>query len=92
MPADLLETELFGSERQLHTGSRNGLGKIERAERGTIFLDEITEMPLALQGQIDGGFAGQGSGCSDGDKTASADVEFSLPRAPALTELSRRKN
>ena len=33
-------------------GGRTGLGKIERAEKGTIFLDEITEMPMALQARV----------------------------------------
>ncbi len=48
MPADLLEAELFGSSG---TG-RAGAGKFERAERGTIFLDEITEMPPAVQSRL----------------------------------------
>ncbi len=52
MPGDLLETELFGSERVISQAGRNGLGKIERAEEGTIFLEEITEMPLALQARF----------------------------------------
>jgi two-component system response regulator AtoC len=44
MPSDLLENELFGS--------RNAAGKIERAQKGTIFLDDITEMPLAIQSKL----------------------------------------
>ena len=52
MPADLLENELFGNERSVVNGGRTGLGKIERAEKGTIFLDEITEMPMALQARV----------------------------------------
>ena len=52
MPADLLENELFGNERSVVNGGRTGLGKIERAEKGTIFLDEITEMPIALQARV----------------------------------------
>ncbi len=50
MPADLLESELFGSEATPQRGAR--IGKFERAEKGTIFLDEITEMPLALQTRL----------------------------------------
>ena len=52
MPGDLLETELFGSEGTTSHAGRNGVGKIERAEKGTIFLEEITEMPLALQARF----------------------------------------
>jgi propionate catabolism operon transcriptional regulator len=47
----LLEAELFGYEEGSFTGSRRGghAGLFESAHRGTIFLDEIGEMPLALQ-------------------------------------------
>lgn len=51
MPAELLETELFGNGHN-GNGGPNGHGKFERAERGTIFLDEITEMPLNLQARL----------------------------------------
>jgi two-component system, NtrC family, response regulator AtoC len=47
MPGELLEAELFGSERGLSSGS--AAGKFECAEKGTIFIDEIAEMPLSLQ-------------------------------------------
>ena len=51
MPADLLEIELFGRE-MARTGlrrlGRTGLGKLEIGEKGTLLLDEITEMPLAI--------------------------------------------
>lgn len=49
MPGDLLDAELFGSERNIFSNGRNGVAKFERAERGTLFLDEIAEMPLELQ-------------------------------------------
>jgi two-component system, NtrC family, response regulator AtoC len=53
MPGELLEAELFGSERKSTTHSgRTGPGKLERAEKGTIFLDEIAEMPPALQARL----------------------------------------
>lgn len=52
MPADLLETELFGTDRAAVANGRLMPGKLERAEKGTIFLDEITEMPVALQGWL----------------------------------------
>jgi two-component system, NtrC family, response regulator AtoC len=53
MPADLMETELFGEDRASSPGNGRTIpGKLERAEKGTIFLDEITEMPPALQARL----------------------------------------
>lgn len=53
IPKDLLESELFGSERGSFTGStERKVGKFEQAHQGTIFLDEIGDMPLELQAKI----------------------------------------
>ena len=50
LPAALVESELFGRERGAYTGSDSRqLGRFELADGGTIFLDEIGEMPLDLQ-------------------------------------------
>jgi DNA-binding NtrC family response regulator len=53
IPENLLEAELFGYERGAFTGAASRkIGKFEVAQRGTIFLDEIGEMPLALQAKM----------------------------------------
>jgi two-component system response regulator AtoC len=53
LPATLLESELFGHERGAFTGAtRERAGKFELAHKGTIFLDEIAEMPVDLQAKL----------------------------------------
>jgi len=53
LPADLLESELFGHERGAFTGAgTTRIGKFEFAQNGTIMLDEIGEMPPALQAKL----------------------------------------
>ena len=53
IPAELLESELFGYERGAFTGaSARHAGYAERARDGVLFLDEIAEMPLALQPKL----------------------------------------
>ena len=53
MPTDLLESELFGYEQGAFTGAvRSKPGKFEMCNNGTIFLDEIGEMPCALQAKL----------------------------------------
>ncbi|MGA2908054.1 MAG: sigma-54 dependent transcriptional regulator [Terracidiphilus sp.] len=67
MPADLLESELFGYEQGAFTGAvKSKPGKFEICNQGTIFLDEIAEMPPSLQAKLlqvlqDGSFARLGS-------------------------------
>ncbi len=54
IPAELLEAELFGYEEGAFTGAKKGgkPGKFELANRGTIFLDEIGDLPLAMQAKV----------------------------------------
>ena len=53
IPENLLESELFGHEKGAFTGAtEQHIGQFERAHRSTILLDEIAEMPLALQPKL----------------------------------------
>jgi two-component system response regulator AtoC len=67
LPLELLESELFGYERGAFTGAhRQKPGKFELADKGTILLDEIGEIPLPLQAKLlqvlqDGEFSRLGS-------------------------------
>jgi DNA-binding NtrC family response regulator len=67
LPAELLESELFGHEKGAFTGAATTrIGKFEQADTGTIFLDEIAEMKPALQAKMlhvlqDGQFTKLGS-------------------------------
>src|ERR1051326_1145575 len=67
LPSELLESELFGYEAGAFTGANKAkAGKFEACHRGTIFLDEIAEMPIGLQAKLlhvlqDGEFCRLGS-------------------------------
>ena len=54
LPSSLLESELFGYEDGAYTGARKGgkIGKIELANKGVLFLDEITNMPYDMQAKL----------------------------------------
>jgi two-component system nitrogen regulation response regulator GlnG len=75
IPETLLESELFGHEKGAFTGAdRKRIGKFEQCHRGTLFLDEVGDMPLTTQAKIlrllqDGQFQRVG-----GNETLSVDV------------------
>jgi two-component system, NtrC family, response regulator AtoC len=77
LPGELLESELFGHETGAFSGAqRRKLGKFELAHGGTLLLEEIGDMPLALQGKLvhalqDGRFFRAGS-----SEAAEADVRL----------------
>lgn len=52
IPESLLESELFGIEKGTATGVLKRIGKISQADSGSLFLDEISDMPFLLQSKI----------------------------------------
>ncbi len=53
IPENLLESELFGYEKGAFTGAAHRrMGKVEQANKGTVFLDEIGDMPFSIQAKI----------------------------------------
>jgi PAS domain S-box-containing protein len=91
LPGELIESELFGHERGAFTGAvSKQLGRFELADRGTIFLDEIGELPLRLQSKLlrvlqEGEFERLGSG-----KTIKVDVRVIAATNRNLSEAAQR--
>lgn len=53
LPEQLIEAELFGAEKGAYTGAhQKRIGLVSLADRGTLFLDEVGELPLALQAKL----------------------------------------
>ncbi len=52
IPESIAESELFGTEKGAFTGAESMPGKFEQAHRGTLFLDEVSELSLAVQAKL----------------------------------------
>jgi formate hydrogenlyase transcriptional activator len=77
IPATLLESELFGHEKGSFTGAvAQKIGRFELAHRGTMFLDEIGEMPLELQPKLLRAIQDQEFERVGGTRTIRTDVRF----------------
>jgi transcriptional regulator with PAS, ATPase and Fis domain len=77
IPEELLESELFGHEKGAFTGATGfKSGKFDMADKGTIFLDEIGDMPLNLQAKILRVIQEQEFYRVGGSKTIKVDVRF----------------
>ncbi|MDD5287422.1 MAG: sigma-54 dependent transcriptional regulator [Desulfuromonadaceae bacterium] len=92
IPRDLLESELFGSEKGAYTGaSDRKQGKFEQASQGTLFLDEIGDMPLELQAKILRVLQEQEVTRIGGNQNIAVDVRVVAATNQALIEKVRRK-
>jgi DNA-binding NtrC family response regulator len=77
IPQNLLESELFGHEKGAFTGAdRRHIGKFEQCNGGTIFLDEVGDMPLALQAKMLRVLQDQAFERVGGDETVRTDVRL----------------
>ncbi len=77
IPATLLESELFGHEKGSFTGaSAQKIGRFELAHQGTLFLDEVGEIPLELQSKLLRAIQEQEFERLGGNRTLRVDVRF----------------
>jgi DNA-binding NtrC family response regulator len=90
IPDTLLESELFGHEKGAFTGADNrNIGKFEQSDKGTMFLDEIGDMPLSLQAKLlrvlqDGCFQRLG-----GKEIVNTDVRIIAATNKNITEMTK---
>ncbi len=91
IPENLLESELFGHEKGAFTGAVAARqGKFEAAHKGTLFLDEVGDMPLAVQAKI---LRILETGCVErvgGSKTTRCDVRIIAATNQNLSEMVLR--
>ncbi|MEW5795922.1 MAG: sigma-54 dependent transcriptional regulator [Candidatus Zixiibacteriota bacterium] len=92
IPGELLENELFGSEKGAFTGAHaRKMGKFEIADGGTIFLDEIGDMDVALQAKLLRVLQQKNFERLGGNKTVDVDVRVIAATNMDLPELIRQK-
>jgi DNA-binding NtrC family response regulator len=92
IPGELLENELFGSEKGAFTGAHaRKMGKFEIANGGTIFLDEIGDMDIALQAKLLRVLQQKNFERLGGNKTVDVDVRVIAASNMDLPELIRQK-
>ena len=90
VPAELIESELFGHEKGAFTGATaRHVGKFEQAHEGTLFLDEIGDMPLAMQPKLLRVLEEAEVERVGGDKPVSVDVRVLVATHRSLDELLR---
>ncbi|WP_066630444.1 sigma-54-dependent transcriptional regulator [Labilibacter marinus] len=89
IPTHLFESELFGYEEGAFTGARKngGIGKLELAQGGTIFMDEIGEMPLEFQPKLLRALQEREIYRIGGDKLIQLDVRFIFATNRNLSQL-----
>ena len=92
IPRELLENELFGSEKGAFTGAHaRKMGKFEIAHGGTIFLDEVGDMDIALQAKLLRVLQQKNFERLGGTKTVDVDVRVIAATNKDLNELIRTK-
>lgn len=88
IPGELLESELFGYEKGAFTGAEKSKpGKFELADKGTIFLDEIADMPVGLQAKLLRVLQEREIDRVGGTKTIRVDVRFIAATNKNLEEM-----
>jgi transcriptional regulator with GAF, ATPase, and Fis domain len=91
IPESLLESELFGHEKGAFTGAvAQKMGKFESAHSGTIFLDEIGDMPLTTQGKLLRVLQEKEFERVGGTKTIKVDVRFIIATNKNLPDMVRK--